>query len=355
MSRPTININLEKEERKKIEKEIRKLNNRKKADRLRVVLYKDDEHSNKFIAKSLQIGRHQVTKILQRYQQEGWPALIASGNHQGSKAKLSQEQQQALKIELSINIYATAHQVIAWVDQQWEVKYEVSGMQKLLKRLGFSYKKNRLVPSKADPELQRQFVQWFAGLRKHLGPYALLLFCDAAHFKHNAEAGYGWSLKGKPHQIPSNTGRQRYNVLGAYDPQSQKYCFMLTESNINQDKIIEFLTLLRTKFPDKETIYLILDNASYNHAHRVKDAAREQKIILDYLPPYSPNLNPIERLWKFVRKKFFKDKYRATFATFCQQLDDFFANLDQYRDELASLITENFELFSGSWQTSALA
>ena len=119
--------------------------------------------------------------------------------------------------------------------------------------------------------------------------------------------------------------------------------------------MIEFLTLLRTKFPDKETIYLILDNASYNHAYRVKDAAREQKIILDYLPPYSPNLNPIERLWKFVRKKFFKDKYRETFATFCQQLDHFFANLDQYRVELASLITENFELFPGSWQTSALA
>ena len=355
MSRPTIKINLGKEERKKIEKEIRKLNNRKKADRLRVVLYKADEHSNKFIAKLLQIGRHQVTKILQRYQQEGWQVLLKSGNQQGSKAKLSQEQQQALKVELSTSIYATAHQVIAWVDQQWEVKYEVSGMQKLLKRLGFSYKKNRLVPSKADPELQQQFVQWFAGLRERLEPSALLLFCDAAHFKHNAEAGYAWSLKGDPHLIPSNTGRQRYNVLGAYDPQSQEYCFMLTKDNINQNKMIEFLTLLRTKFSDKETIYLILDNASYNHAHRVKDAAREQKIMLDYLPPYSPNLNPIERLWKFVRKKFFKDKYRATFATFCQQLDDFFANLDQYRDALASLITENFELFPGSWQTSTLA
>lgn len=355
MSRPTININLEKEERKKIEKEIRKLNDRKKADRLRVVLYKNDKHSNKFIAKSLQIGRHQVTKILQRYQQEGWQALLASGKHQGSKAKLSQEQQQALKAELNTNIYATAHQVMAWVEQQWGVKYEVSGMQKLLKRLGFSYKKNRLVPSKADPELQRQFVQWLAGLREHLGPDALLLFGDAAHFKHNAEAGYGWSLKGTPHQIPSNTGRQRYNVIGAYDPQGQEYCFMLTDDNINQDKMIEFLTLLRAKFPAKETIYLILDNASYNHAYRVKDAARDLRIILDYLPPYSPNLNPIERLWKFVRKKFFKDKYRATFATFCQQLDDFFAHLDQYRLELASLITENFELFPGSWQTSALA
>ena len=57
-------------------------------------------------------------------------------------------------------------------------------------------------------------------------------------------------------------------------------------------------------------------------------------------------------LWKFVRKTFFKDKYRDTFAKFCTQLDDFFANLDQYRQELASLITENFELIPDGWQVS---
>ena len=115
--------------------------------------------------------------------------------------------------------------------------------------------------------------------------------------------------------------------------------------------MIEFLTLLRAKFPDKEKIYLIFDNASYNHAYKVKTQALKQNIILDYLPPYSPNLNPIERLWKFVRKEFFKDKYRDTFAKFCQQLEDFFTNIDQYRDQLASLLTENFELVPDGWQT----
>ncbi len=160
------------------------------------------------------MGRNQVTKILQRYQQEGWPALLQAGQHQGATPKLSPEQQQALKVELTLNIYATAQRVIAWVQQRWKVTYDVSGMHKLLKRLGFSYKKNRLVPSKADPELQRRFVHWVAGLRLRMGPDDLLMYSDAVHFKHNAEAGYAWSLLGSPHQIPSNTGRQRYNVLG---------------------------------------------------------------------------------------------------------------------------------------------
>jgi len=231
------------------------------------------------------------------------------------------------------------------------VVYELSAMHKLLKRLGFSYKKNRLVPSKADPQLQRLFVRWFEWFCGQLGPDDRLYFGDAVHFKHNAEAGYAWSVVGDPHRIPSNTGRQRYNVFGAYCLQTHEHVFLLTEDNINKEKLAEFLPLLRAQHPGQGKIYLMLDNASYNRAHQVKDEALQQNIVLDYLPPYSPNLNPIERLWKFVRKKFFKDKYRDTFDKFCQQLDDFFANLDQYHDALASLLTDNFELIPEGWQT----
>jgi transposase len=194
MSRPTNKPNLSEEERQELKKQIRKTKERKKADQLRVILYKDAGQSNTFISQLLQMGRNQVTKILQRYGQGGVPAILQANNHQGSRPKLSLEQQQILKVELTTNIYATAHQVIAWVEHQWGVQYELSGMHKLLKRLGFSYKKNRLVPSQADPELQRQFVHWLAGLRERMGPDDLLMFSDAAHFKHNAEAGYGSSL-----------------------------------------------------------------------------------------------------------------------------------------------------------------
>jgi transposase len=225
MSRATITAKLTKEDRKELEKQIRQTKNRKMADRLRVILYKADGYTNKVIAKLLQMGRNQVSKLLQRYGRGGLKALLEPDNYQGSLARLTQEQQQALKVELKTKIYATAFEVIAWVEQQWGVKYGLRGIHKLLKRLGFSYKKNRLVPSKADPELQRQFVQWLAGLRARMGPDDLLLYSDAAHFKHNAEAGYAWSLKGEPHLIPANSGRQRYNVLGAYDPQAHEYFF----------------------------------------------------------------------------------------------------------------------------------
>jgi len=355
MNGPSTTINLPPERRSELEEQVRQTKERKIADRVRVVLYKAEGHSHKFMAQLLQMGRNQVTQLLQQFNQGGLTALLQSNQSGGSTAKLTDEQQQALKVELKTKIYATAFQVLAWVEQQWGVVYDLSGIHKLLKRLGFSYKKNRLVPSQADPELQRQFVQWLAGLHQHMKAEDRLSFGDAVHFKHNAEAGYAWSEVGEPHHIPANTGRQRYNVLGAYCLQTHEHLFVLTPDNINQDKLIEFLGLLRAKHPSSAQIYLIIDNARYHHAQRVQAQARQQRIRLEYLPPYSPNLNPIERLWKFVRKMFFKDRYRDSFAKFCAQLADFFAQLDQYRDDLASLLTENFELIPEGWQTSASA
>jgi len=355
MGNPAIPISLSRLDRRALEDRIRRTPERKIADRLRMVVYRAEGSGHRAIAQLLQVGRNQVTKVLQRYQAGGLEAVLQAERYAGSQPKLTREQQQALKVELTTHIYSTAFQVIAWMETQWQVTYELSTVQKLLKRLGFTYKKNRLMPSKADPELQRLFVRWFQGFCERLGPNDRIYFGDAVHFKHNAEAGYAWSLKGEPHLIPSNTGRQRYNVFGAYCVQTHEHVFLLTPENIDQDQLMTFLAQLRAQHPGEGQLYLLLDNAPYNHAHRVEAAAQLHQIHLDYLPPYSPNLNPIERLWKFVRKEFFKDKYRATFAQFCAQLDAFFAQLDQYRDQLTSLLTTNFELVPASWQIPASA
>ena len=273
----------------------------------------------------------------------------------GKKSRLTVEQQETLKLELKTCIYNTAGQVIAWIEEQFNVSYSLRGMQTLLKRLGFTYKKNRLMPGKADPEAQRQFVQWFERVRAELGPDDRIFFGDAVHVKHNAEAGYAWSAVGEPHIIPTNSGRKRYNVLGAYCTQTHEHVFILTEDNINQDTVIELLQKLQDLCPEGAKTYLVLDNASYNKAMRVREQAKASQITLKFQPPYSPNLNLIERLWKFMRKKFCKDKYRSTFAKFKAQLDDFFAGLGEYRNELATLLAEKFELIPSVWHAPDVA
>lgn len=354
MGRQTRPVDLDNQVRQELEQQIRHTKKRKVADRLRVLLYKAEGLSHREVAQRLQMGRTQVSRIVRGYHQGGVAALV-SDHHQGSVPKLSLEQQQGLKIELKTKIYHTAQQVIEWVKEWWGVTYHLRGMHQLLKRLGFTYKKNRLVPSKADPEAQRQFVQWFDKLQTELGPDDRLYFSDGVHLKHNAEAGYAWSLVGEPHRIPTNTGRQRYNILGAYCTQTHEHLFILTEDNLNQETMIELLWRLRAKHPGSGEIYVVLDNVSYNRAIRVAAAALLDNITLKFLPPYSPNLNLIERLWKFIRKEFCKDKYRATFAEFRIALDTFFANLDQYHPQLETLLTEEFELVPSVWQAPSSA
>lgn len=343
-------IKLSRSERQELIKQIQKEKERKKADRLRVVLYKNNGLTHQEIAKLLQISINTITKILKRYLQSGINALLAEDNYQGSFCKLTDEKIEILKVELKTTIYHTAAQVIRFIEQKWKIKYKLRGMHKLLRRIGFTYKKNRLVPCKADPKKQLEFVKWFEKFKLTLTPDDRIYFGDAMHLKHNAEVGYAWSLVGEPHLIPSNSGRQRINILGAYCTQTHEHVFIITDENINQDKIIELLIELRAKQGENGKIYLVLDNARYNHAKRVKAQAEESKVTLKYQPPYSPNLNLIERLWKFVRKKFNKDKYRATFAIFVSSLREFLANLDQYRADLVTLLREKFETLPEGWQ-----
>lgn len=350
----TRKLDLDKKELEAIRKRIRRTKNRKVADRLRVILLKAEGYKNHVIAHILQMNINSVGNHIKRYLRGGLDALCTT-KYQGRQPRLTVEQQESLKIRLKTHIYNTAEQVIDWVEKQFKVFYNLRGMHTLLKRLGFTYKKNRLVPGKADPEAQRQFVRWFEKVRAELGPDDRIYFGDAVHVKHNAEAGYAWSESGKPHLIPTNSGRKRYNILGAYCTQTHEHVFVLTEDNINQNSVIALLCLLRAKHPGDGKIHLILDNASYNKAKSVRCQAKLKQIALKFQPPYSPNLNLIERLWKFMRKKLFKDKYRSTFAKFKKSVIAFFVGLDEHRDKLATLLTEKFELVPSVWQAPNMA
>jgi len=350
----TRKLDVTEKELKEVHKRIRQTKDRKTTDRLRVIVLKAEGYKNHVIAHILQMSLNTVSNHIKRYLRGGLDVLCAT-KYQGRSTRLTAEQQEILMIELKTCIYNTAEQSIAWVEKQFDVTYTLRGMHTLLKRLGFTYKKNRLVPGKADPEAQRQFVHWFEKVRAKLGPDERIYFGDAVHVKHNAEAGYAWSESGNPHLIPTNSGRQRYNILGAYCTQTYEHAFLLTEDNINKDTVIALLALLRAKHPGNGLIYLILDNASYNRALCVQDQATLSLIRIKYQPPYSPNLNLIERLWKFMRKEIFKDKYRSTFDKFKESVNAFFVDLDAHRGKLETLLTEKFESVPSVWRAPSAA
>jgi transposase len=118
---------------------------------------------------------------------------------------------------------------------------------------------------------------------------------------------------------------------------------------VNSEKIQAFFTELRTENGSNKRIHLILDGAGYHRAKVVKDKADELNITLHFLPPNSPNLNPIERLCKVIDEHVRNNKYFAMAKEFRDKIDEFFSQkLPKIRDILASRIKDNFQVLNSA-------
>lgn len=154
-----------------------------------------------------------------------------------------------------------------------------------------------------------------------------------------------WQPKGKKGTImmKSNTGRRRINILGSLNINDHSIIATQTEESCNATSVIEFFQRIKNVYPDKK-IVILLDNARYNRANATRDFVEENGIELLFLPPYSPNLNLIERLWKFSKKKLVNNKYHETFSQFKNTTERFFENIGKYLPELVSIFTQKFQI-----------
>jgi len=209
-----------------------------------------------------------------------------------------------------------------------------------------------LVPGKAaDDEKQQQAQQTFHDqtlqplLEEAKQGQRTVLFVDAAHFVMGAFLGMLWCFTRQ--LLPSASGRKRYNVLGAYDPIRHEAITVTNDTYINQHVFCTFLDKIAAAYADTEKpITLILDNAKYQKCQLVFDKATQLGIKLVYLPAYSPNLNLIERLWRFVKKQVLYSKHYDQFSTFKQCIDTCIAALGlQFKSNMESLMTLRFQLF----------
>lgn len=334
------------EELDKLQHEHRHAGDKRYADRLKAVylLGKDWEVSR--VAEALLMDRESVRNHYKRYRKGGIKALL-SNEAGGSESALNLEQRHQLSEYLQTHLCLTAKQVAHYVHETWQVSYSERGMSQLLYRLGFVYKKPKLIPGKADAERQRAFIEEYRKLRENLNPEDRIYFMDATHPHHNPIAGYGWIKRGKDHEIRSNTGRQRLNINGVIDC-SDLSAIVRYDDTINAQSTIALFQQIEAQNPNSGRINIICDNARYYHAQLVKDFLANSKIELVFLPPYAPNLNLIERFWKFFKKTMLYSKYYETFSAFKQACDDFFNGLEKYQTDLRSLLTENFQIIGST-------
>jgi transposase len=269
-------------------------------------------------------------------------------SYQGAESDLSREQQSELKAALDGRVYLSAKQVCSFVADRFGISYTANAMSKLLGRLGYVYKKPMKVPAKADAAVQRRFVQeTLAPLMASASADTPLYFADGMHPAYTAHPAYGWIRKGETRELPSNHGRTNININGALRWPERTLVWQPAEK-ITSAAMIALFDQLRDEHPTATAIGVVIDNARYNHSAEIKQylARPDCRIKLIYLPSYAPNLNLIERLWRFVKKQALWNRYYPTFAQFRQALIDLLDNIAAYQPEIASLITGNFN-FTG--------
>jgi len=155
--------------------------------------------------------------------------------------------------------------------------------------------------------------------------------------------GFVWCLTRRFIQAPS--GRKRFNVLGALHATTLQVVTFTNCSYINSYSVARLMCRIAVEFSDLP-ITLVMDNASYQRCYFVRDLATALGIELLFLPPYSPNLNLIERLWKFVKKKCLYSQYYQTFPDFRQAISDCVAKTNGvYKQDIVSLLTLKFQTF----------
>ena len=318
----------------------------KECDRIKAILLRNKGWSLPKIAEALLIHEKSIKRYIDDYLDKG-KLKLESG---GSDSYLSKEQTKALNLHLSEVTYLHQHQIITYVKATFNIVYTVSGMNKWLHQNGFSYKKPKGVPHKFDEALQAEFIKKYEALNESLSVDEPLLFMDAVHPTQATKITAGWIKKGTDKPINTTGSRTRLNLVGAIrlgylaDTVIERY------DTVNGDSIINFFNKVRSQYSSSKTIHLVLDGAGYHRSTVVKAEAKKLDIQLHYLPPYSPNLNPIERLWKVMNKHARNGEYFATAKLFREKIDDFFTKtLPDIADTLDSWINDNFQTLTSEF------
>ena len=173
-----------------------------------------------------------------------------------------------------------------------------------------------------------------------------VFFVDAAHFVYGSFLGYLWTLTRL--FVKTGSGRKRFNVLGALHAVTRQVIVETNDGYINAETVCQLLRqIARRGF--RTPITLVMDNARYQKCKLVRALADELGIELLFLPAYSPNLNLIERFWKFVKKRALASRYHEDFAAFSQAITDCIDNATTiHKAELKTLLTLNFQTFDNA-------
>jgi transposase len=311
--------------------------------KLLVIRMRHEGAKTGFISKCLNLHSNTITNYLNEFQAGKLPATLENKYYKPTSSL--EPFLPCIRCSFLAYPVADAKQAVERIHKLTGIRLSESQSRRFMKSLGLKLRKTAPVPGKCDHQLQFDFYtrEMLPRLEEARLGKRKVLFVDAAHFVLGAFLGLIWCFQRI--FLKTSPGRQRYNILGAIDSHNQEFTSIRTTENINAQTIISLLDLVKAKYPIIP-ISLVMDNARYQHCNAVKAHAAKLDVELLFLPPYSPNLNLIERVWKLTKKKCLTNKYHKDFRAFRtaidQCIDDFEGRL---KPELKSLLALNFQFF----------
>jgi len=299
------------------------------------------EHAASLIGRSVKTlrywGHQDLTQGVDR---------LNSFNYQPKQTYLKPSQIAQVVTWVTTTNPAKAKHVKAYIQEQFNVQYTREAVRQLLHKHGLK----RLRPTKqpGDPpseDEQCAFVTRYETMKAECEPGTVFLFGDAMHLVHQNEPGYCWGDPKAPPVIKTNSGRQRLNILGAYNPTEHSLVHLTGEENCDAVRAIAFLDTVEKAYIAVPHLVLFVDNARYFHAIMVTEWLTEHpRVHLEFLPAYAPNLNLIERFWKFAKAHLVKNTYYEKYKTFRAHVFRFLNHVGEYVNELKTLMVENFQI-----------
>ena len=317
----------------------RKERDKKICDRIKAVLAYDEGYSYSEIAKILLLDDETIRRHIDDYIRENKLTIDSGGNYN----KFTELEAKQLIKHLEEVTYLYVKDICHYVKKVFGKTYSISGMTKWLHNNGFAYKKPHVTPAKANLKQQQEFIKYYQKLKASAGNNEPIYFADSVHPQHQTKLTYGWILIGQRKEIATNAKHYRLNFIGGICLHGHRLVYEQAEK-IDANAIAGFLVKLRKKHPEQHLIHLILDNAGYHKDKSVQEFAVSLGIKLHYLPPYSPNLNPIERLWKIMHERVTYNKYYEKFADFTEAIVNFFKTIGKQKQILRRRINDNFQI-----------
>lgn len=316
--------------------------------RANVLILLDDGKNYAEIASFLYLDDATVRSFEQQFREKGLSGFLRY-TWKGSSRHLQDAEILMLKTVMMSRIFVSTREIGAYINRHFAVSYTRSGLIKLVRFLGFRYKRAQHVPKKVDEAAQRAQIAHYEQVMNGLEANEVVVFSDASHPEFQSRASFGWVLKEEKLGLRTVARPARINLQGCINLETMEYTGIEVEK-VNGQSTIDFLELLCKKHEKAAQIHIFLDNGMAHRAKKVQEwlkTTRGKQVKLHFLPPYCPHLNPIERLWGLMHKNVTHNKFYENFEEFTHEIRRFlYQTLFKIKKSAANYITDNFQIKS---------